>query len=561
MYSNKVSNVGLVITVAILVLIALMVMPLAIFIDLIVILPIIFLYLMLKRSLYSFLISLAVFGIIANILMATTDLFYMSALEYKYHYIVFIKEALSPYLWPGGLRFVLKMQMKSFDWCSLTSLILPGFLIYRYKLWEKISLFDKNRVVKIPERKFKKYRNEKNDVLIGIDKNDRRPFYLSESERLRHVQVLGATGFGKTESALMSMIENDIQTGKGLILLDAKGDDSLFTAIHNIATDCGRSIRDIKIFNPALPKISHQYNPLAGFNDTYIMNKVIGSLDWTEPYYKKMSQMAVLQIAAAYSNLGEELSIHKLYMALKDPHSLLEKEYNDPKVRSDLQDFCAKHEKQKADYSGLIADLGHLCSSDFGGLMRGTGRQIQLMKSYKENDIVLFQISTLKYPETARIFGKILLRDIAQLCGDISSNIPSNQRQMFPIYIDEFASFAYPEFAEVLRMSRSSGVSVTMSHQSLGDLDIVSPAFKQQIMSNANIKIILKVNDHDTIDEAAKMTGTKETFVHTFQVNRGILRRSERTGVGTEVSANEFNIHPRVFRNMSIVDALCRSIL
>ena len=538
-------------------------LPLGILLDLIFIPPLIVSYLAYRRGWYCFFVSLSIHFCVSVLIVHFTYLDVMTYDQFKYFVLLFLENLLDPVLPSLILRGLLKIQSKYFNLAPFFALLLPAYLTYRLNLREKISFTQLNQRYGFSEKTFKKHKEKNDDVLIGINKDNKKPFYLTDQERLRHTQVIGSTGFGKTESVLIPMFENDIRKGNGLMLLDAKADEDLVKAVYKIAKDCGRQ-SDVMVFNPSIPEISYSYNPFCNFNTytgkhitpTANMNKLIGAMEWTEPYYKKMSEISALTITNAFPNNRGTADIHKILAALKDPHYLLEKTSLKPDIKSKIQEYCREHKKYKEATTGLIADLGHLCSSDFGPLMSFSGYAISLMEAYFHRQIVIFQVSTLSYSQTAKLFGKMLLRDLTYLCSEINRTVPTEDRKFFPVYIDEFASFAFAEFAEFMRMSRSSGIGVTVLHQSMGDLEIVDPAFKKQIMSNANIKVILKVNDNDTIEEAAKMTGTKEKLIQTHQITNGLFNSTERTGIGSEAMGNEFNIHPRIFRKLKIGDAV-----
>src|SRR5208282_4018093 len=93
----------------------------------------------------------------------------------------------------------------------------------------------------------------------------------------------------------------------------------------------------------------------------------------------------------------------------------------------------------------------------------------------------------------------------------ISSLIQTGQipkDTLVSIIIDEYASFAEESFVEVLNKARSSGMMVTIAHQSLSDLRAVSEAFMKRIDENTLNKIYLKQNDPDLCELIAKSLGT-----------------------------------------------------
>ncbi|EKD47095.1 MAG: type IV secretory pathway VirD4 component-like protein [uncultured bacterium] len=539
----------------VLIFIALLFLPIGILIDIIVLGPLVLIYKLCKNNSDRLLYSVATLFLYYSAYEYFSLSMESPFLEFKHVFLAFLNTSLSPHVSDGLMRFIFRTQSKAFDWLPISAMVVPTFLIYRYKLWDRLDVKNWWQSHRFSPSHFLKLKKANTNPLIGIDKNSKKPVCLSEQERVRHTQVIGATGFGKSESVLMPMLENDIRNGRGLLLIDAKGDEHLLRCIHNLATNYGRA-GDIKIFTPSTPEISNTYSPFMWSTPTQVMNKLIGALEWSEPYYKKMSEMAVLNVAKALFATLHSTNLIAIYQALKKPHSLLDERFEHEDMKPAFQEFCTQHKGIKEDLTGLIADLGHVCDSVFGGLLQHQENSILLNADYHDRKIIVFQLNTLEFSQTSKIIGKIILQDIMQLCAYILKNTSPHARPLFPIYLDDFASFAIPEFAEFLSMTRASGLGVTILHQSLGDLEVISPAFKKQIMSNTNTKIILKVNDSDTIEEAARMTGTKEKTISTYQVNQGPFNMTQKTGLGSESMGNEFNIHPRIFRKLQIGDAV-----
>ena len=117
-----------------------------------------------------------------------------------------------------------------------------------------------------------------------------------------------------------------------------------------------------------------------------------------------------------------------------------------------------------------------------------------------------------------------------------------------PIYfsciLDDFQDYIYEGFGTILNKSRSANVGVVFCHQSLGDLEKVSDAFKNVVLTNTNIKIIMRMNDPDTCEHFAKTFGTKTTTKTTEKITA-----SEKTGDGSIRDVEQFNYHPNVFKN------------
>ncbi len=119
--------------------------------------------------------------------------------------------------------------------------------------------------------------------------------------------------------------------------------------------------------------------------------------------------------------------------------------------------------------------------------------------------------------------------------------------RFFSCILDDFQDYIYEGFGSLLNKSRSANVGVVFSHQALGDLDKVSEAFRNVVLTNTNIKVVMRMNDPDTCDHFAKTFGTKTTTKITEKTKDG-----GSTGDGTIREVEQFNFHPNVFKKLGI---------
>src|SRR5687768_901743 len=81
---------------------------------------------------------------------------------------------------------------------------------------------------------------------------------LTEAELNHHVHIVGASGFGKTV-LLSHIIKQKIQTGRGLLYVDLKGDRDTVENITQLARESGR-LTDLQIFSLTEQDNSCTYN-------------------------------------------------------------------------------------------------------------------------------------------------------------------------------------------------------------------------------------------------------------------------------------------------------------
>ncbi|RUM29103.1 MAG: hypothetical protein DSY32_03580, partial [Aquifex sp.] len=78
----------------------------------------------------------------------------------------------------------------------------------------------------------------------------------------KHVHVLASTGAGKTKSVLAPLAKQFIEIGKGIMVIDPKGDNEVAKAFIELLKDWERYPEDFWYFDPMKPKYSLSYNPL-----------------------------------------------------------------------------------------------------------------------------------------------------------------------------------------------------------------------------------------------------------------------------------------------------------
>ena len=121
----------------------------------------------------------------------------------------------------------------------------------------------------------------------------------------------------------------------------------------------------------------------------------------------------------------------------------------------------------------------------------------------------------------------------------------------FSCILDDFQDYIYEGFGTILNKSRSANIGVVFCHQSLGDLDKVSEAFRNVVLTNTNIKIVMRMNDPDTCDHFASTFGTTTTTKTTDKI-----AENKKTGDGTIRDVEQFNFHPNVFKKFGLGEGI-----
>jgi type IV secretory pathway TraG/TraD family ATPase VirD4 len=216
--------------------------------------------------------------------------------------------------------------------------------------------------------------------------------------------------------------------------------------------------------------------------------------------------------------------------------------------------FCETHKREK---TTLTSEVGLIVFSDFYKNLDTTEPDINFFDCIRERKILYFGIDVQSYQETSKRIGRIITEEINTTSGIIQTQISERERRFVSVIIDEFQAFGTENFINCLSRGRSSRFMITIAHQSLADLDMIKKGFSKQVIDNTYTKIVLPIQDPDTIQTIAEMIGKKKDFEYTRHVvyEGKELPREE----GTEKIVDEYIIEPDEIKRLRIGEAVYKS--
>lgn len=475
----------------------------------------------------------------------------------------------------AGLRWIFKAHYlngklgHSSGWFALVLVyglyvlaVLPAFVIYtsmqaqmRKSAFETKGEKRKRKITAVSIAEGRKTRKS-GETYLGKSYWTGKPVLLTEDMRLLHSHVVGSTGSGKTESVLLTFLRQDIEDSRGAVIIDAKGDLELREKIREMMQKAGRE-KDFLYFSLSHPGISDTYNPLMTGSATEIKDKIIGATEWTEEFYKKRAEEACLTLLNPMISLGMDITFRNIYKLLTDQKELIRFKDNIPEssMRDDLDIMVTQFSENTKYLSGFIADIALVTKSEFSRLVDVKKPEIDLDAVYESKKVVYFSLNTQGFEETAKRFGRLILQDIKTFSNRIQTGRKKAQRIFFPVYVDEFSSFVYESFIELLNKARSSSLAIMILHQSMGDLMVKRASYQQQVLENTNIKIIMRQDDPDSVEKLAKMGGSEKVMVSTYQTEKQITG-TELTGLGSMREGMIFRIDPDLIRTLGRGEAI-----
>lgn len=270
------------------------------------------------------------------------------------------------------------------------------------------------------KREFHIEQKKRDDAVLGPSEGavycgmsrDGKPVFIKERQRAMHTQVIGTTNAGKTESVILPWAIQDIEQGRGLILIDGKADSGLLDKLwaYSVKSDRKDAFRLFSISNLA---VSHQFNPLIGGSPEEVSERVFNAFDFENQHYRSLQYEIFSQVMRIFASTGTVPTFLRLHQAITEPIRLefLASKLTDENLKSwvlAFRDLPVQERVQRT--SGLSAALSHFAFGSTACLFNTENPSITLEKALSENLIVYFQLPVLLSPFLGKASGKMILQ-------------------------------------------------------------------------------------------------------------------------------------------------------
>ncbi len=386
-------------------------------------------------------------------------------------------------------------------------------------------------------------------VYLGKDENGEK-VYLREEFRVGHAQVIGTTNAGKTESVILPWIIQDINNGSGVLIIDGKSDKSFLDKLYAYAAQANRT-KDFRLFSLADPEHSSTINPLASGSPQEVAERVFASFSFENEYFRNVQYKIFLSLITLIHECGRVPTFKLVHQLLTDMDELDRwiESCEDESLKTQLRLFHDEDAKNRTiKVSGLDAILSQFSMGALSSLYHAEQPQLDIDQALRENLICYFQLPTMYFAELSKSTGKLVLQSLQSSVAKRHLGI-NKKPSFFCCYLDDFQDYIYEGFGSLLNKSRSANVGVVFSHQAMGDLRKVSPAFAEIVTTNTNLKVVMRSNDPETCDYLAKTFGTRTTEKLTERRIKGILGETN-TGEGSAREVEEYVYHPNTIRRL-----------
>ncbi len=309
---------------------------------------------------------------------------------------------------------------------------------------------------------------------ISNYRNIRKIFGIKEKDRRGHMYMIGKTGAGKS-TLIENMIISDFNVEHGVALIDPHG-DLAENILHFVPVN---RIQDVIYFNPADLEYSIAFNPLEEVHLDYhhlVASNLISVLKkvWPEFWGPRLEHILRNSIMALLEFPGSTL--------LDMPRLLTDKEFRMKVLESitnqQVNEFWLfEFEKYSARFrseaiSPILNKIGQfLTSIPLRNIVGQKENTFDLRKVMDEGKILIVNLAKGKIGEgNSSLLGAMMIAKI-QLAAMSRANIPEEKRKPFYLYVDEFHNFITLSFADILSESRKYGLSLTLAHQYIHQLD------------------------------------------------------------------------------------------
>lgn len=350
--------------------------------------------------------------------------------------------------------------------------------------------------------------------------------WLGGEDRFLHLEVLGPTGSGKTRWVLSPLWLQDAAAGRGVTLIDPKGDFAAFALAQ-----LRRLGRPYALLRPGDPE-SARINPLDA-DPSEAAETVVYALDRAfpdgHPFYRPLGQNLLRYSVRALVEVRPGSGLDDLRRFLLDDDFRIEilTRTEDASVRSYFRDvFAAWPSRTRAEYTAGVVNtlLALLGTPEVAQLFAPPGT-LDLDALLRDGGALVVDLPVGRLGATAGLAGAFVLAALQRAALKRADGGAGHI-----VYVDEFGTFAPGGFAEFLALARSKRVGAVLAHQHLAQLP---PGLRAAVEANVRSRIVLGGIAADDADSIARLAVDPEGGQRRFAQHLRALPRGEAYAILT----------------------------
>lgn len=344
--------------------------------------------------------------------------------------------------------------------------------------------------------------NAYSNTNVSIGEKDIKTLGIEPKQFQKHTYIIGKTGTGKT-SVLKTMIENRMESGDGLALIDPHGD--IYKKVLKSVPQHRKN--DVILFDPTDPKIEFGFNffnynkkfpeqqgfivseLIKIFDDIYDLDKTGGPM--FELYFKNAAYLAMDTIANPSLD-----DIARIFQDEKLLESCLGKSENSRVVSFFRAAQESVGEMSLSNFTNYIASK--LTRFTDNPLLRNVlcdpEKDVDFRKLMDDGKILLVKLNKGRLgSEGVGFIGRLLFNKLI-MSAYTRENIPEEERREFSIFIDEFQNFTSGDIISALGEVRKYKLQLILANQTFAQLP---EHLSQNILGNVGSLITAAVSPYD----------------------------------------------------------------
>lgn len=423
-------------------------------------------------------------------------------------------------------------------------------------------------------------------TFFGNERKTKKELWFNNSDMRTHVLIFGSTGAGKTES-LLSLAYNSLVQGSGLIYVDGKGENVLYTKVFSMARTMGREddvlcinymtgSRDV--FGAQEKKLSNTLNPFSSGGSGGLTELLVSLMDdgggggdmWKG---RAISLISAIMMALTYMRDQKEILLDveaiREYLILDNIIKLFKTRRDFPNhIRSALRAYLVSlpgfQESAPKQNDTVLEQHGYLqmqftkilgsLSDQYGFIFKTNLGEVDFKDVVLNRRILVVLLPALeKSTDELANLGKIIVACLKQMMAqalgatvegtyaEVVETKPTNSPTPFMTVLDEYGYYAVKGSAVMPAQARSLGFSMIFAGQDLPAFEKASKEEAASIVANCNIKICMKLEDpKDTYDLFEKSAAETTVVVDgKYERKEGTLFGGMRQGGGGSVETRK----------------------
>lgn len=448
----------------------------------------------------------------------------------------------------------------------------------RERVWPHPPLF----VDPAKDRKIVSKAYRQDSIVLGYDVHGE-PWFWSDGTRVMQSVVFGATGSGKT-TLLKNIITQDLFRVVGppedshripMVIFDGKGDKAFLYDLLPAIVTAGR-MHQLRVLDPSRPDLSARYNPFYSERSFYQehANFVFQSFDLKQDFFHGHQATYLNDLVRVLAHAGKRFNIYDVLVLALDPQVLKEqitiaRSHPESQANTDRQrrlnlEMSIRNLQQSLQdrervpkIQGLLNELMTFLEDDLSRITLAYDDLLSLDEVIDKELILFVSLNTNRNSKAVTALGRMLLQNMQLIIGkryEDERQRTRENRPMVSVILDEFAPFAYSNFAQILQTARGTNTAFLFALQSLPQLLTVGRGFRDDVSSAPNTTMLLHTRDEETAQYFLNASARVKQKRRSLTVQRaGIFEdKYEPIGFGSETDIKDTRAQDEHIKNLPV---------